>query len=351
MLAILRKLCYNSRVSEEDQRLNGHEKSDPGRMRDDMATVLVTGGCGRIGEKVCSGLLKKHNIVIAVDKQPSDYNAGKENYFFRAAAPNEKGKYGSIFDEFETIDYVVHLACSVDNDLGPIVDKAQIDESAACDAFLYKLAISKDIKKFMLLSTTQIYQQPESREPVQEGDGEKPLTNYAKLKSASEHAFAKDVRGVKTMINCIMRVPPVYMLDFTDNLMSRLTDPKNKSLFVLSTGEYGFHMCCIHNLSDFIICFLRQADEPIYTGIYNVADAQLVMVSEIISFMKENHRLGPVMQRTKSGGSIFKKLFGDSEFKTNYRYLDMDTVDKNFMFDITKAQRLCPFRWHITNTK
>ena len=29
-----------------------------------MATILVTGGCGLIGDRVCSGLLKKGNTVI-----------------------------------------------------------------------------------------------------------------------------------------------------------------------------------------------------------------------------------------------------------------------------------------------
>ena len=315
-----------------------------------MATILVTGGCGKIGEKVCSGLLKKGNTVIAVDMAPSDYNAEKENYIFRQAAPNEKGKYGDIFDEFE-LDYVVHLACTVDNDLGPIVEKDQMDMSAACDAFLYKFALGKDIKKFILVSTTQVYKQPENREPLREDDMEKPVTNYAKLKFASENAFAEDVRNTKTMVCCIMRIAPVYSLDFYDNLMSRITDPKDKSLFVFRTGEYGFHLCCIHNVSDFIIGFLRQADTLNFTGIYNVADSGLVMASEIIQFMKEHHRLGPVLQRSSTSVSIKAKLFGNPIEKTNYRYLDMSTLDKNFMFDITKASRICPFRWNIKNTK
>ncbi len=317
-----------------------------------MATVLITGGCGRIGEKVCSGLLKKGNTVIAVDTAPTDYNAQKENYFFRQAAPNEKGKYGDIFDEF-AIDYVVHLACTVDNDLGPIVEKEQMDISAACNKFLYKLAIGKEIKKFILVSTTQVYKQPENREPVREDDPKKPVSNYGKLKADAEQAFASDVARTKTMVCCIMRIPPVYSLDFTDNLMSRITDPKDKTLFIYRTGEYGFHMCCIHNVADFIICFLRQAEGLTYTGNYNVADSGLIMASEIINFMKENHRLGPVLQRNSISSSLMKRVFGSpsTQERTDYRHLDFATLDKNFMFDISKAARLCPFRWNIHNTK
>lgn len=317
-----------------------------------MATVLITGGCGRIGEKVCSGLLKKGNTVIAVDTAPTDYNAQKENYIFRQAAPNEKGKYGDIFDEFE-IDYVVHLACTVDNDLGPIVEKEQMELSAACDKFLYKLAIGKNIQKFILVSTTQVYKQPETREPVREDDPKKPVSNYGKMKADAEQAFAADVARTKTMVCCIMRIPPVYSLDFTDNLMSRITDPKDKTLFIYRTGEYGFHLCCIHNVADFIICFLRQAEGLTYTGNYNVADSGLIMASEIINFMKENHRLGPVLQRNSINNGLLKRVFGSGggQEKTDYRYLDFGTLDKNFMFDISKAARLCPFRWNIHNTK
>ena len=315
-----------------------------------MATILVTGGCGLLGDSVCSGLLKKGNTVIAADTKQSDYNAGKENFIFREAAPNEQGRYGDIFDEFQ-IDYVVHLACTVDNDLGPEIDKAQIDLSAACDKFIYKLAIGNNVQKFILISTTQVYKQPETREPVREDDAVKPVTNYGKLKLNAENAFAADIRKVKNLIACVVRIPPVYSLHFTDNLMSRITNPKDKTLFIFRTGEYGYHLCCAHNLSDFIIGFLRQADGTNYTGVYNVADSSLVMASEIITFMKENHRLGPVLQLSSLPGGIKLKVFGDPEQKTNYRWLDVTTIDKNFMFDTTKASRICPFRWNIKNTK
>lgn len=315
-----------------------------------MATILVTGGCGMIGEHLCSGLLKKGNTVIAVDKAETDHNKDKENYFFRMAGPADQGKYGDIFDEFD-IDYVVHLACTVDNDFGPEIEKPQMEESAACDTFLYKLAIAKDIKKFILFSSTFVYKQPDSREPVREDDAVKPVSNYGKMKLNAESAFANDVRGTKTMVCCVARIPMVYALDYTPNLMSRITDPKDKTVFVFRTGEYGFHMVCVHNISDFVIGFLRQADGLNYTGVYNVADSSLVMASEIVNFMKENHRLGPVLQKSSLGTRLTAKLFGDPEQKTNYRFLDVSCIDGNFMYDITKSSRICPFRWNIKNTK
>lgn len=316
-----------------------------------MATILVTGGCGRIADHVVSGILKRGNTVIAVDSQESEYNKGKENYIFRQAAPNEQGRYGEIFDEFK-IDYVIHMACTVDNDLGPEITSHEIELSAACDRFIYKFAIAAEVQKFILISSTQVYKDPESREPVREGDAVKPVTNYGKLKLAAENAFAADIRRVKNMIGCVARIPPVYSFDFTENLMSRITDPKDKTLFIFRTGEYGYHLCCLHNISDFAIGFLRQADGSNFTGVYNVADASLVMASEIIAFMKENHRMTkPIMQRSSLATSLRQKVFGDPELKVNYRYLDLGKIDRNFMYDTTKASRICPFRWNIKNTK
>lgn len=303
-----------------------------------MATVLVTGACGKIGEKVCSGLLKKHNIVIGVDKAPSDYNEGKEGYSFFEAAPNDKAKYVEIFDQ-QPIDHLVHLACSADNDMGPIFTDAEASISHECDRFLYKLAISKDVHKIMVLSTTQVYQVPDGREPIREGDDEKPVTNYAKMKFDMERAFASDVKRMKGMIAAVMRVPQVYSVEVIENLASKITDPKDHTNFVYRTGEYGFHFCCVHNLADFILCFLRQADTDAYTGVYNVADRNLVMASEIISFIREHGRLGPVLQRNSGKDSIagLLKIFNNKEEKTNYRYLDFSTITKNTMVDNSKA--------------
>lgn len=317
-----------------------------------MATVLVTGACGLIGEKVCSGLLKKHHEVIAVDHASSAYNEGKEHYRFYAAAPYDKSAYMGIFEK-ERIDAVVHLACSVDNDLGPIITEKQMEESRVCDKFLFKLAISKEVEKIMVLSTTQVYAVPEGREPIREGDDEKPVTNYAKMKSETERAFAADLRHIKNVIGCIMRVPPVYTLGMHDNLLAKITDPKDHTNFVYRTGEYGFHFCCVHNLADFILCYLRQADSPSCTGVYNVADKNLIMASEIVNFISKNGRLGPVLQRNP-GKDIFSSIFkfkNSKEEKTNYRYLDFSTITKNTMYDTNKASRYCPFRWDLSNTK
>lgn len=324
-----------------------------------MKTVLVTGGCGLIGQHLCSGLLKKKFNVIAVDREPGIYNEGKLNYSFVQANPDDKNAYAEIFDKY-TIDIVIHAACTVDNDLGPIISETQVNESKLCDKFIYRYAMTCDsVKIFILLSTDQVYEFPKTREPIRESDELKPRSNYAVMKFASEKALFsemshhKDEDGEYNTLCCIIRYAPVYTLNFTDNLMSKITDPKDGSNFVYGKGQYGFQFCCVHNLVDFILSYVKSADNMTYAGVYNVSDKLLITAADIIAFMRSKHTLGTVVQRSSSSPmSKLRGLFsGGKDEKINYRYLDLSKLENNNMLDKTKASKLTNFRWDINNTK
>ena len=317
-----------------------------------MNTVLVIGGCGLIGQHICSGLLKKGNIVIAADAVQGHYNEGKKNYSFIEASVTDKNKFAEIFEEHK-INIVIHAGCTVDNDFGPIVTEKEMKISHNCDRFIYRYAMDAGVEKFVLISTAQVYAYPKTREPIREDDDLKPVTNYAQMKLESEKAFVSEMKNYKNVLCCITRIPQVYTLNFTDNLTSKITDPKDKSCFVFGTGQYGFQFCCVHNLVDFILCFVKNADDMTYAGVYNICDKILITASDIIAFMREKHRLGPVIQKSAGKGAISKILnkFGNKEEKTNYRYLDLSTIENNNMLDNNKALKLVNFRWDIHNTK
>lgn len=317
-----------------------------------MEKVLVTGGCGLIGQHIVSGLLKKGFAVISVDKEENGYNAGKQNYTFVSADITDKDAIGDIFDN-NKIDIFVHAARTVDNDLGPIVTDKEVKDSAFVDKFIFRYAMTENASKVVLLSTDQVYDFPKSREPIREDNDLKINSNYAALKFASEKALVSEMSHHPDVICCILRFAPVYTLNFTDNLLAKITDPKDGSLFVSGKGQYGFQLCCVHNLVDCILCFAKHADDMSYAGIYNVSDKLLTTAADIISFMREHYSLGAVVQ--KSPGSAMSKLKGlfggNKEEKTNYRYLDMSKLENNNMLDTTKASKLTNFRWDIHNTK
>ena len=317
-----------------------------------MDKVLVTGGCGLIGQHICSGLLKKGFEVVAIDREGTSYNEGKANYTFVECGPTDKN---TIAELFENNDFfaVVHAANTVDNDLGAIITEKEMNEAAATDKFIFHYATTSTVKKIVSLSTSQVYQFQKTREPIREDSDLKPVSNYAVMKYASEKAMASEMQRHKDLIGCIIRFAPVYTLNYVENLTVKITDPRDGTLFVFGQGQYGFQMCCVHNLVDFVLCFLKTADDTKYSGVYNVGDKLLTSAAEIITFMREHHRLGAVVQKSSTGAvSKLKNIFGASkEEKQNYRYLDLNKLENNNMLDCTRASKLVTFRWDIHNTK
>ncbi len=317
-----------------------------------METVLVTGGCGLIGQHICSGLLKKGFAVVSADVEGNPYNEGKLNYTFVQVKQDDKNGYADIFEKYE-ISVLIHAACTVDNDFGPIVTDKEIELAKQCDKFIYRYAMTENVRKVVLVSTDQVYEFPKTREPIREDSDIKTNTNYAVLKYNSEKTLISEMQHHKEVMCCITRVAPVYTLNYTENLIAKITDPKDGTKFVSGKGQYGFQLCCVHNLVDFILCFVKNATDMKDAGIYNISDKLLTTAADIITFMRENHHLGTVVQ--KSGGGALSKLkgiFGGSkDEKTNYRYLDLAKLEYNNMLDTTKASRLASFRWDIHNTK
>ncbi|MDE5884032.1 MAG: NAD(P)-dependent oxidoreductase [Oscillospiraceae bacterium] len=318
-----------------------------------MSKVLVTGGCGLMGDHICSSFLKKGYEVVAVDKKQSNYNLNKAKFTFCQASPVEKIAYADIMERYH-FDTVIHLACTADNDLDSIITESAIKENDKCNEFIYHLAIATEVKQFILVSTTQVYQIPKFREPLHEDDFTKPFTNYAKLKAASEQKLSSVIGRRPDMTVAILRIPPIYTKDFCANLEAKITDPKDKTKFIYQSGEYSFHMCCLYNLVDFLLNFVQTAFENNnLTGVYNVADKYPIMASEIIEYMKKYHRLGIVLQKNAPNTSLktIQNMIGSKEMKTNYRFLDLTKIMNNTMFDTTKAAKLCSFRWDINNIK
>jgi UDP-glucose 4-epimerase len=316
-----------------------------------METVLVTGGCGLIGQHICSGLLKKGFAVVCADVEANPYNEGKLNYTFVQVNQTDKNGYAEIFEKYE-ISVLIHAACTVDNDFGPIVTDKEINTSKQCDKFIYRYAMTEGAEKIVLISTAQLYEYPKTREPIREDADIKTSTNYAVLKYNAEKALVSEMLHHKEVLCCITRIPPVYTLNFTENLVSKITDPKDGTKFVSGKGQYGFQLCCVHNLVDFVLCYLRNADDLKYAGTYNVSDKLLTTAADIISFMRENHHLGTVVQKSPGGAiSKLKGIFGNKEEKTNYRFLDLTKLENNNMLDTTKASKFVTFRWDIHNTK
>lgn len=327
-----------------------------------MGKVLVTGAAGAVGIQICAGLLDKGYHVLGIDRKSNPYNEGKPEYEFIALTPNEKEKFSKVFEN-NVIDCVIHAACVADNDIGPNITDIEVSESKVWDSFLYKMANLVQVNQCILISTTQVYKTPETREPVREDDDLMPVTNYAKLKAEAEDALAFEFKKSKSTAVCAVRCPQFYLKDMPDNFRAKVTDPKDGTNFMYRKGDYGFHFCNIFNLVDFILSYIRSTEkikpEERYqhTGYYNCADKDIISAADIVNFLSEYHTIGIVQQKKESdikSGALSKLLGGGKakgEALSNYRYLDMKTILGNHRYDVNKASRICPLKWTIQNTK
>ena len=250
-----------------------------------MSTILVTGASGMIGTYLVSSLLGKKHKVYGVDNKTNELVGSDDNYTFIQSDVTNKDTISRILAN-EHVDVLVHLACSVDNDLDSYITDTEIKRSKMCDKFIYDLAEKAGCTSIILLSTTQVYGIQKGREPIRETFPEKGNTNYCDLKLASEKALLKATKKSET-IPVIARVAPIYDAEYTQNLHDRVFDPKEGVAYIYKEGEYGFSFCCIFNLIDFINGIINVPTGR-YEGIYNVADTRMITAAEIIDYEKKN---------------------------------------------------------------
>ena len=312
-----------------------------------MKTIMITGASGMIGMAITASLLAKGHKVIGVDRQSNEFMTN-ENYMFVQSSITDKSKITSIINN-SALDAVIHLACSCDNDIPSAVTDLEMDNSKACDKFLWKACASAGVKDILLLSTTLLYAPTRSREPIRENADVKASTNYTKMKLDSENALQNAVK--KSNSNpVIMRVPQIYTLNFTQNMRDKIYDAKDDVGFVIGDGSYGFSFCCLYNLVDFVNAIIA-GPHGHYDGIFNVCDTKTTLAKDIVENERKNHRVGVVLQRNGAALAVKSAINLSKKAKIDYRYVDMATLTNNTCFDNTKAKRFSPFRWTLANTK
>lgn len=314
-----------------------------------MKTLFITGASGLIGREVTGILLQKGYNIIGTDKTPSPFN-GQPNFKFLQADITDKAKIAPVL-EGSRVDVLIHLACSADNDFPSIMESKEEDISKDVDKYLYKSAISGNVKDILLLSTTQVYAQQKTREPVREMYDEKPSTTYGKMKYDSEKVLLSATKKGEAKAT-IMRVAPVYTKTYIQNLHDRIFDAKDNVAYLFRDGEYTFSFCCVYNIVDFILGILGQEGSYQYQGIYNICDTKPTSAREIAAFERDFHNLGNVVQRNYTPDIVKGSLnYYGKRSKTDYRFVDMSIIMNNYSFDNTKAQRIAPFRWKLANTR
>ena len=309
-----------------------------------MASVLVTGASGFIGMKLVDSLLRKKHRVFGTDSSPNGQIGLDPNYSFVQCEPTDKDSVTQIISSNQ-LDTIIHLANSVDNDLDSYITDNELKRSKLTDKYIYEAADKYDVKNFILLSTTYVYGPQKGREPIRETTSEKGSTNYADMKMTSEKYIMKAFKK-SDCVPVIARVAPIYTAEYTQNLRDKVYDTKDDVGYFFNDGIYGFTFCCLYNFIDFCKGIIAIPSGR-YDGIYNVCDSDILTAKQILDYERDHNRIGAVVQ--KSSG--FSLGLNKAKAKTDYRYFDPSATFQNWRIDNTKARRIAPMKWTLTNTK
>merc|ERR1712137_599366 len=158
--------------------------------------IMVTGGAGFIASHVVIRLVKNHPEykVVCLDKM--DYCSSLHNLDEVIDAPNFKFVKGNICSadlikyvlETEKIDTIIHAAAQthVDNSFGNSF--AFTENNVLGTHVLLESAKKAGIRRFIHVSTDEVYGSPYSEEPSRkEGDVLEPTNPYAATKAAAEN--------------------------------------------------------------------------------------------------------------------------------------------------------------------
>ncbi len=297
-----------------------------------------------MGRETTKALLAKKHRIYAVDSMFNEIVDTDPNYTFVQCDITDKDTVSNIMAS-NRIETIIHMANTVDNDFDSYVTDAELKRAKVTDKYIYEAAAKTDCKNFILISTTQVYGVQKGREPIRETTSEKGSSNYVDLKLYSEKMLEKGFKK-SDCVPVIARVAPIYTAEYTQNLRDKVYDAKEDVAFIYNDGLYGFSFCCLYNLIDFIKGIIAIPSGR-YEGIYNVSDSEITTAKDILDFERNRHRIGAVIQRSPGVGLVFNK----AKAKTDYRYFDPATTFSNWRIDNTKAKRIAPMKWNLSNTK
>lgn len=308
-----------------------------------MANVMVTGAMGKIGKIVVDKLLEKNHNVFAVDKMFSS-RADDEHFHYTFCEITDEAAITAVM-EGNAIDTVVHLANTIDNDLGETLSDAEVKAAKQTDKFIYAAAAKAGVKNFLLASTTQIYGIQKGRDPIRETAPEKGTSIYSDLKMTSEKMLLKAFKK-SSSVPVIARLAPIYTPEFIENIREHVFDRKSNTSYIYGDGSYAFSFCSVYNFVDFVLGIVN-IPQGRYEGVYNICDKDKLTAKAIFDLGAESMRLGTPEVRTPPKVVIYDKSKG----KYDYRFFDPESALANWSYDNTRAQRISTFRWNITNTE
>jgi UDP-glucose 4-epimerase len=147
--------------------------------------LLVTGGAGYIGSKVCNDLISRDYKVVVIDDLSTGNKllVNKKAKFFKIDI-KDKNKIDKIFNKFK-FSTIFHFAASLSVPESENDPLKYYNNNVLGTENLLKQSINKKIKYFIFSSTCAVYGSY-GKEKIKESDSTLPESNYGRTKLLAE---------------------------------------------------------------------------------------------------------------------------------------------------------------------
>jgi UDP-glucose 4,6-dehydratase len=331
---------------------------------EEVHNVLITGGAGFIGANVAVYLTRKYPLIKFVILDKLDYCSDKRNLDEVKSLPNFKFVKGDILQENhvlfvlqeEKIDTVMHFAAnsSVDLSFGNTFKFVENNVLGTCK-LLECCRVWGKIKKFIHVSTDEVYDYPEGEHhpPRSEDDKMLPTNPYAATKLGAEamcHAFKKsfNLPIIITRSNNIygpMQFPEKIIPKFISQLL------KGKKMTLHGDGSNMRNYLHVKDVTRAfeLILFNGEIGE-IYNIGSQVEKTNLEVAREILSLYKYYHgwdRLNRVENESSHIEFVEDRNFNDKRYKImSEKIKNLGWVEEVNWEDGIKET----FEWYMLNT-
>lgn len=212
----------------------------PGTPRPGMATILVTGGAGFLGEHLVTDLARRGHRVRSLDVLPhAPAVAGPAVETLRADVRDAR----AMREAARGVDVVVHNAALV-----PITRSGHRFWEVNVDGTrrVLEAAEAEGVRKVVYVSSSSIHGRPRSS-PIPEDAPRNPLGRYGRSKAAAEEV-CDEFRARGLDVTCL-RPRPILgpgRLGILEILFDRVR--QGRRFYVLGSGANRFQLVSVHDL-------------------------------------------------------------------------------------------------------
>ena len=294
-------------------------------------SIFITGGCGYLGTRLASRYLEMGHDVVAFDLAKSPYLPQKA-VFVKGDVRDLPGmtaasKGAGIFHHLVGIMPQARAG----RDLMRAINVEGTENAL-------KAASANGIKRFVYLSSSEVYGAPETM-PMKEEHPKNPIGEYGRNKVETEALCIKYMKekGLETVM---IRPSTLVGAEITERMFLRLMGmlAKNAPLTYPGKGNTRFQMTAV---SDCVEACILAGEKPGVAGeAFNIAAENtptwLDLAKEIKRRTGNESRLISIPVWLVKGILSFLDLFGASPLEKDHFML----MDRDIVMDCSKAKKL-----------